>query len=80
MTPGQTLVWALARHAMVPLNHGAPRSAADLATRACAEAGRKPSAAAALAAAVAARAVLTTRADAAPCGICRPDRPLRAAA
>jgi hypothetical protein len=53
----QMLAWALARHAMVPLNYGAPRSAADLATRARAEAGQKPSAAAALAAAVTARAL-----------------------
>ncbi|MFJ1581910.1 helix-turn-helix domain-containing protein [Streptomyces sp. NPDC088197] len=53
----QMLAWALARHAMVPLNYGAPRSAADLAMRARAEAGQKPSAAAALAAAVTARAL-----------------------
>jgi hypothetical protein len=53
----QMLAWALARHAMVPLNYGAPRAAADLAVRARAEAGQKPSAAAALAAAVTARAL-----------------------
>lgn len=51
------LTWVLARHAMVPLNYGAPRAAADLATRARAEAGRTPTAAAALAAAVTARAL-----------------------
>ncbi|MFF7157956.1 transcriptional regulator [Streptomyces sp. NPDC008139] len=53
----QTLAWALARHAMVPLNYGAPKAAADLAGRARAEAGQSPSAAAALAAAVNARAL-----------------------
>jgi hypothetical protein len=52
----EMLAWALARHAMVPLNYGAPKAAADLAARARAEAGAKPSAAAALAAAVHARA------------------------
>ncbi|WP_405583482.1 transcriptional regulator [Streptomyces sp. NBC_01190] len=51
------LAWALARHAMVPLNYGAPGAAADFAVRARAEAGRRPSAAAALAAAVSARAL-----------------------
>ncbi|MCF2534007.1 helix-turn-helix domain-containing protein [Yinghuangia soli] len=51
------LSWVLARHAMVPLNYKAPRAAADLASRARAEAGRTPTAAAALAAAVAARAL-----------------------
>ncbi|MFD7897672.1 transcriptional regulator [Streptomyces sp. NPDC059743] len=50
------LAWVLARHAMVPLNYGAPDAAAALADRACAEAGRTPTAAAALAAAVSARA------------------------
>ncbi|WP_406501550.1 helix-turn-helix domain-containing protein [Streptomyces sp. NBC_01590] len=49
--------WVLARHAMVPLNYGAPRSAARLATKARREAGRKPTAAAALAAAVTARSL-----------------------
>lgn len=53
----QMLAWALARHAMVPLNYGAPKAAADLAGRARAEAGSSPSAAAALAAAVNARAL-----------------------
>lgn len=56
----QMLAWTLARHAMVPLNYGAPRAAADLATRARAEAGLTPSAAAALAAAVTARALAST--------------------
>ena len=56
----QMLAWALARHAMVPLNYGAPKAAADLATRARAEAGQTPSAAAALAAAVTARALAST--------------------
>ncbi|MFJ2958516.1 transcriptional regulator [Streptomyces sp. NPDC087270] len=51
------LAWALARHAMVPLNYGAPEAAADLARRAGAAAGRAPSASAALAAAVTARAL-----------------------
>lgn len=51
------LAWVLARHAMVPLNYGAPGAAAALAARARAEAGRKPTAAAALAAAVSARAL-----------------------
>jgi hypothetical protein len=49
--------WVLARHAMVPLNYGAPRDAARLARRARAEAGRSATAAAALAAAVTARAL-----------------------
>jgi hypothetical protein len=53
----QMLAWALARHAMVPLNYGAPKAAADLAGRARVEAGPNPSAAAALAAAVNARAL-----------------------
>ncbi|GAB2741142.1 transcriptional regulator [Kitasatospora kifunensis] len=51
------LAWVLARHAMVPLNYGAPNTAAELAIRARAEAGRAPSAAAALASAVTARAL-----------------------
>ncbi|MEU3566992.1 transcriptional regulator [Kitasatospora sp. NPDC036755] len=51
------LAWVLARHAMVPLNYGAPGAAAALATRARAEAGTAPTAAAALAAAVTARAL-----------------------
>ena len=54
------LAWVLARHAMVPLNYGAPNAAADLAIRARTEAGQKPTAAAALAAAVTARALAST--------------------
>ncbi|WP_093491584.1 helix-turn-helix transcriptional regulator [Streptomyces sp. 2112.3] len=54
------LAWSLARHAMVPLNYGAPNAAAELAIRARAEAGRTPTAAAALAAAVTARALAST--------------------
>lgn len=54
------LAWTLARYAMVPLNYGAPRAAAELAAKARAEAGRKPSASAALAAAVTARALAAT--------------------
>lgn len=53
----QMLAWALARHAMVPLNYGAPKAAAELSARARGEAGTAPSAAAALAAAVTARAL-----------------------
>lgn len=49
--------WILARHAMVPLNYGAPQEAAKLAQRARVEAGDSPTAAAALAAAVQARAL-----------------------
>lgn len=48
--------WVLAREAMVPLNFGAPQAAAMLAARARHTAGDQPSAAAALASAVAARA------------------------
>ncbi|WP_263167784.1 helix-turn-helix domain-containing protein [Streptomyces sp. SCSIO ZS0520] len=48
--------WALAREAMVPLNFGAPRTAAELAEKARQTAGTAPTATAALAAAVAARA------------------------
>ncbi|MER6695685.1 twin-arginine translocation signal domain-containing protein [Streptomyces fimicarius] len=51
------LAWVLSRHAMVPLNYGAPNAAAVMAMRARAEAGRSPSAAAALAAAVTARSL-----------------------
>ncbi|WP_258044128.1 helix-turn-helix domain-containing protein [Streptomyces sp. SM11] len=51
------LAWVLSRHAMVPLNYGAPNAAAAMAIRARAEAGRTPSAAAALAAAVTARSL-----------------------
>ncbi|RKN47221.1 transcriptional regulator [Streptomyces hoynatensis] len=49
--------WVLARHAMVPLNYGAPQDAARLARQARAEAGKSATAAAALAAAVTARAL-----------------------
>lgn len=52
--------WVLAREAMVPLNYGAPRAAADLAEQARRTAGGKPTAAATLAAAVAARAYALT--------------------
>jgi hypothetical protein len=47
--------WVLGRAAMLPLNFGAPGRAADLAERARRAAGRRPTAAAALAASVAAR-------------------------
>lgn len=53
----QMLAWVLSRHAMVPLNYGAPHAAAAMAIRARAEAGRSPSAAGALAAAVTARSL-----------------------
>ncbi|MFK4272588.1 helix-turn-helix domain-containing protein [Streptomyces milbemycinicus] len=56
----QMMAWVLARHAMVPLNYGAPRAAADLAARARRIAGNTPSAAAALAAAVSSRALAAT--------------------
>ncbi|MGA5643320.1 transcriptional regulator [Streptomyces cinereoruber] len=49
--------WVLARHAMVPLNYGAPEVALRIATRARRAAGRTPTAAAALASAVTARAL-----------------------
>ncbi|MEU6483564.1 helix-turn-helix transcriptional regulator [Streptomyces sp. NPDC046887] len=49
--------WVLARHAMVPLNYGAPEVAARIAAKARHEAGDTPTAAAALAAAVTARAL-----------------------
>ncbi|KUM90260.1 hypothetical protein AQI88_38830 [Streptomyces cellostaticus] len=52
----QLHAWVLAREAMVPLNYGAPRAAADLADQARQAAGTRPTAAAVLAAAVAARA------------------------
>jgi transcriptional regulator with XRE-family HTH domain len=52
----QTLSWVQARRAMVPLNYGAPRTAARIAQQACEAAGKQESAAAALAASVAARA------------------------
>lgn len=53
----QMLAWTLARHAMVPLNYGAPEAAAGLAFQARSAAGRTLSASAALAAAVSARAL-----------------------
>ncbi|MEU1629357.1 hypothetical protein ABZ746_29390 [Streptomyces sp. NPDC020096] len=53
---GRLGAWVLGRHAIVPLNYGAPGRAADLAARAEREAGEKLSAPTALAAAVAARA------------------------
>ncbi|WP_175408530.1 transcriptional regulator [Streptomyces sp. TRM64462] len=49
--------WVLARHAMVPLNYGAPSTAATIAAKACTEAGKTPSAAAALATAITARSL-----------------------
>ncbi|MER7178550.1 hypothetical protein ABT404_03510 [Streptomyces hyaluromycini] len=52
----QLHAWVLAREAMVPLNYGAPRAAAGLADQARQAAGTRPTAAAVLAAAVAARA------------------------
>lgn len=52
----QLHAWVLAREAMVPLNYGAPRAAAHLAQQARQAAGNQPTAAATLAAAVAARA------------------------
>lgn len=48
--------WVIARHAMVPLNYGAPQAAAEQAARAQEIAGTEPNAAAALASVVAARA------------------------
>ncbi|MFF0626762.1 hypothetical protein [Streptomyces sp. NPDC004296] len=48
--------WVLAREAMVPLNYGAPKAAAELAEQARHVAGGKPTASATIAAAVAARA------------------------
>ncbi|MGW3360940.1 hypothetical protein ACWDFL_37080 [Streptomyces bungoensis] len=52
----QLHAWVLSRETMVPLNYGAPKAAADLAERARHLAGHRPTAAATLAAAVAARA------------------------
>ncbi|MFJ3520690.1 MULTISPECIES: hypothetical protein [unclassified Streptomyces] len=49
--------WVLGRHAMVGLNYGAPGRAARIAAQARREAGARPSGAAALAAAVNARAL-----------------------
>uniref|UniRef100_UPI003FD7D0D7 hypothetical protein n=1 Tax=Streptomyces luteireticuli TaxID=173858 RepID=UPI003FD7D0D7 len=51
--------WVLGREAMVPLNYGSPQAAAQLAEKARHLAGDKPSAASALATAVAARAYAT---------------------
>ncbi|MFJ9668785.1 hypothetical protein ACIRPP_29955 [Streptomyces sp. NPDC101219] len=52
----QLHAWVRAREAMVPLNYGAPKAAAGLAEQARHFAGARPTAAATLAAAVAARA------------------------
>ncbi|MFF4647749.1 transcriptional regulator [Streptomyces sp. NPDC001389] len=49
--------WVAARHAMLPLNYGAPAQAAQIAGRALRQAGKHPTASAALAAAVAARSL-----------------------
>ncbi|MFD7719563.1 transcriptional regulator [Streptomyces sp. NPDC059814] len=49
--------WVLARHAMVPLNYGAPEVAVRIAAQARRAAGRTPTAAGALAAAVTARSL-----------------------
>ncbi|MGW6214038.1 transcriptional regulator [Streptomyces sp. NPDC055109] len=49
--------WVLARHAMVPLNYGSPEAAVRIAARARRAAGRTPTAAGALAAAVTARSL-----------------------
>lgn len=53
---GQLYAWVRAREAMVPLNYGAPKAAASFAENARQAAGNRPTAAAVLAAAVAARA------------------------
>ncbi|MET8624669.1 hypothetical protein ABZW30_13085 [Kitasatospora sp. NPDC004669] len=52
----KVLAWLYAREAMTPLTYGVPREAVRLADKALAAAGNSPSAAAALAAAVSARA------------------------
>ncbi|MFF2653602.1 hypothetical protein [Streptomyces sp. NPDC058045] len=71
----QLHAWVLAREAMVPLNYGAPKAAADLAERARQAAGTAPTAAATLAAAVAARAyALTGQADQARGALADADR------
>ncbi|CAL9674167.1 hypothetical protein SUDANB176_07640 (plasmid) [Streptomyces sp. enrichment culture] len=57
----QLHAWVLAREAMVPLNYGAPQAAAVLAEQARQLAGSRPTAAATLAAAVAARAYALSR-------------------
>jgi tetratricopeptide (TPR) repeat protein len=67
--------WITARKAMVPLNFGAPRAAAELAEQARRIAGNGSTAAAALAAAVAARAyALAGRADEADTALRDADR------
>ncbi|SPF06385.1 hypothetical protein [Streptomyces sp. MA5143a] len=53
---GQLYAWVRAREAMVPLNYGAPKALAGLAEQARHVVGNRPTAAAVLAAAVAARA------------------------
>ncbi|MFC9686454.1 hypothetical protein, partial [Streptomyces sp. NPDC056948] len=52
----QLYAWVRAREAMVPLNYGAPKTAADIADQARRAAGTRPTVASTLAAAVAARA------------------------
>ncbi len=67
--------WIVARRAMVPLNFGAPQTAARLAEQARQLAGRRNTAAAALAASVTARAhVLTSATDAAEAALKAADR------
>ncbi|MFG2367947.1 hypothetical protein ACGFY3_40995 [Streptomyces mirabilis] len=53
---GQLYAWVRGREAMVPLNYGAPKAAVEIAEQARRAAGARPTAAATLAAAVAARA------------------------
>ncbi|MGW3631865.1 hypothetical protein ACWD7F_17145 [Streptomyces sp. NPDC005122] len=53
---GRLYAWVRAREAMVPLNYGAPKAAVGLADQARHAAGNRPTAAAVLSAAVAARA------------------------
>ncbi|MET7765747.1 hypothetical protein ABZS71_28410 [Streptomyces sp. NPDC005393] len=59
----QLHAWVLARTAMVPLNYGAPKTAADLAEQARHTAGTATTTAATLAAAVAARAYALSHQD-----------------
>ncbi|MEU4969113.1 hypothetical protein [Streptomyces smyrnaeus] len=59
----QLHAWILAREAMVPLNYGAPKAAVALAERARHTAGSRPTAAATLAASVAARAYALAHQD-----------------
>ncbi|MET7695136.1 helix-turn-helix transcriptional regulator [Streptomyces sp. NPDC005483] len=59
----QLLAWIWGREAMVPLNYGAPQAASILAERARRAAGDRPTAAATLAAAVAARAYALSHQD-----------------